>query len=266
MRIPVRISRLARWSRRLASIGLPLMVISIPLHRAQYLTSDTFALILAVTSFLAAVALLMAVAAFVRLWYSGHRGWSRAIQGLVISIVLLIPAGYAIFEGARTPPGNDVATAPVASLPLEFAKNPEARLLDAKTTARAFPDARTRTYPLSAMRVFGLVGGLIAGRGWQVEQSTSPSDQTAFGQINAIVTSWFGWRDEVVIVVDGRGGTTAVAMRSASFFGSADLGVNGRRIGEFLRALDNSVGKALNDELAAGNSEEPTLPVPPPRN
>ena len=228
--------------------------------------SETFTILLVAISIIAAIAFMLAIAAFIRLWYSGHRGWARAVHGLVLSSILLIPACYAVAIGARYPIANDISAAPIASLPLVLANNPNDILLQGDEIAEYFPNARARTYPLTVARVFGLAEELVAARGWEFLRRRPPTEDTKFGQINAVATSWLGWRDETVILVDGRGSVTAVAMRSASMFGTADLGVNGRRIEDFLNALDEAVGKAIDEDLAARIDEEPTLPQPPPRN
>jgi uncharacterized protein (DUF1499 family) len=54
-------------------------------------------------------------------------------------------------------------------------------------------------------------------------------------------TFWFGFKDDVVVRIraqeDGSG--SRVDVRSVSRVGTSDLGVNARRIGEFLTAFAN---------------------------
>ena len=61
----------------------------------------------------------------------------------------------------------------------------------------------------------------------------------ANGPIEADVTTpVMGFRDEIIVRLTDEGESTFVDMRSASLFGSRDLGANARRIETFMSALD----------------------------
>ena len=60
--------------------------------------------------------------------------------------------------------------------------------------------------------------------------SGAPSGATA-------TTPWFGFKDDVVVRVERAGTGSRVDVRSKSRVGRSDLGVNARRIRDFLAAL-----------------------------
>src|SRR5688572_2716141 len=95
MRILIRTSKWAIWSRRIASFALPLAIVPIFMHRAGMIPSETFHVIEGAAILSAIIALLMAFTAFVRLWNTGDRGWVRAAFGVVFALVVLGPAAYA---------------------------------------------------------------------------------------------------------------------------------------------------------------------------
>jgi uncharacterized protein (DUF1499 family) len=60
----------------------------------------------------------------------------------------------------------------------------------------------------------------------------------AAGRIEATATTpWFGFRDDIVVRIVPADGGSRVDVRSVSRVGKGDLGVNARRIREFLGRL-----------------------------
>ncbi len=269
MRILIRTSRLAIWARRLGSFAVPLVLVPIFMHRAQLISSGTFFLVGVIAALVAAAAFLLAVAAFVRLWFTGDRGWDRAALGLVLSLLVLVPVGYAITAIVRYPPVNDVST-DLANPPLLTTDAPRITLTNAlaRSVAEAFPNAASRTYPVVPQRVFSMVEGLAAARGWQTVARTEPMSTLGEGRLNVIAMDLVGWRDEVAIRVEGVPEGATVAMRSASLAAGHDLGANGTLIEEFLAALDNEVTILMRDAALAAPDAEPATEeeqaAPPP--
>jgi uncharacterized protein (DUF1499 family) len=73
---------------------------------------------------------------------------------------------------------------------------------------------------------------VLEGMGLEVV-SKDPDD----GRIEATATTfWFGFKDDVVVRIrPAEDGGSVVDLRSVSRVGVSDLGVNARRIGEFLK-------------------------------
>lgn len=263
MRILIRTSKLAIWSRRLGSIALPLAVIPVFMHRERAMTSETFALIEGIAIAAAALAVLLALGAFVRLWITGDQGWMRALAGLAMGLLCLAPSAWLLAEAMRFPAVAEVSTnrlipPELISAPSRPDAGPELR----SSIEKAFPNARTRTYPVDAARIFALVQRLVTERGWEVRRERQPQAIGEIGQLNAIATRLLGWRDEVAIRVAGDAQGSIVDMRSAALTGSHDLGENGRRIEEFLLALDAGVTLMLREAPTA--PAEPGTGVAPP--
>jgi hypothetical protein len=248
MRILIRTSKWAIWSRRIASFALPLAIVPIFMHRGGMIESGTFHVIEYAAIAAALVGFLMALTAFVRLWSTGDRGWVRATMGILFSLVVLVPAAYALYAYWKYPKTTDVYT-DLANPPLLVTDVPSVQMTTdlARSIAAAFPNVASRTYPLGPEQVFELALTLVEARGWEVEARLAPQGPTGEGQLNVIVVTLLGWRDEVSIRVTGVPEGSTVAMRSSSQVGIHDLGENGHRIEEFLLALDTEVTVIMRD-------------------
>lgn len=247
MRILIRTSKWAIWARRLGSFALPLVIIPIFLHRERMITTDDFHIIELVAAGFAALALLLALGAFARLWITGDQGWSRATTGLFFALICLAPMAVVLWMAFRYPPVTDVST--------NFADSPALVSVVAKLATpeqrtaleAAFPNARTRTYPIAAQQMFGLIEQLGRANGWEPRARRAPTHPLDEGDLNAIATTLLGWRDEVAVRVQGTAAGSTVDMRSAAAHGWLDLGENGRRIEQFLLALDERITLMLRD-------------------
>jgi hypothetical protein len=258
MRILIRTSKWAIWARRLGSFALPLAIIPVFLHRERIITSNDFHIIELVAGGFAVLALLLAFGAFARLWVTGDQGWSRATTGLFFALICLAPMAFVLWMAFRYPPVTDVATnfanpPPLVSVVAKVATPAQRAELEA-----AFPNARTRVYPIAAQQMFGIVEQLGAANGWEPRARRAPSHPLDRGELNAIATTLLGWRDEVAIRVQGTATGSTVDMRSAAAHGWLDLGENGRRIEQVLVALDERITLMLRDA-----PQTPTTPAEP---
>lgn len=246
MRILIRTSRLAIWARRLGSFALPLVIIPIFLHRAEIIDSETFALIEVIGFSIAAGALLSGLGAFVRLWYTGDKGWGRAVAGVLLGTICLAPLIYVLIETQRYPHITDVGTLPGRNMELVmFKPAPDVPLPPQAELVAAFPGMMARDYPLGVNTVYRLAEDLVKKSGWTIIRTEPPQLESARGQINATEMTLFGWQDEIAIEVRGDFTHAVVSMRSASLASSHDLGRNGRRIENFLVALDEVVTETI---------------------
>lgn len=248
MRILVRTSKWAVWSRRIGALALPVAAIPVLLHREHVITSDNFVVIEAIALGLAALAVFAALVAFIRLWITGDRGWGRAVIAMIFGVLCLAPAAWFAYEYVHEPSLPDVTT--------DFANPPplvsfvEARFIGPEDRARIeamFPNARSRSYPLTAPQMFDTVSALVDDRGWDVRSTRAPQSELDSGQLNAVVTTMLGFRQEVAIRIAGNSDGTTIAMRSASLTSFPDFGENGRRVEAFLLNLDNQVTVMLRD-------------------
>lgn len=99
----------------------------------------------------------------------------------------------------------------------------------------AYPDLDTIAVPTNVPDTVAAAQTLIADRGWELAEADAAS-----GRVEATDTvSLYRFKDDVVlrIVPDPNGGGSLVDMRSVSRVGVSDLGVNARRVREFLADL-----------------------------
>lgn len=258
MRILIRTSKWAIWARRFGSLAVPLAIIPVFLHRERLITSADFAVIETVAMAVAAIGLGLAIGAFVRLWITGDQGWGKATMGFFLSILCLLPFGLVGFLMLRYPAVADVSTDP-ANPPGIVSQIPPSGLapVDRAAIEAAFPNAHDRTYPIEAAEMFALVQTLVEERGWEPRAQREPQTPLAAGQINAVSMTLVGWRDEVGIRIQGDPQGSIVSMRSVSLHPGHDLGENGRRIEEFLTALDTRVTQILRNVPVSPTPAEP---------
>jgi hypothetical protein len=264
MRILIRTSKWAIWARRFGSLALPLTIIPVLLHREQLITSSDFAVIEAVAAGVALLAVFLALGAFGRLWMTGDQGWSKAGWGLFFGIVCLLPFAYLGYEAMRYPMVNEVTTD--AADPLLLVSPVRVAPTSAplrEQIAAIFPNVQTRTYPVDATEMFTIVDDLVEARGWDVRTRRAPPTALDIGQINAIAVTLFGWRDEVAIRVTGTAQGSVIDMRSVPLGGFHDFGENGKRIEEFLLALDQKITLTLRDAPQAAATPDTDTPAPP---
>ncbi|MCW5722716.1 MAG: DUF1499 domain-containing protein [Devosia sp.] len=263
MRILIRVSKAAIWARRLGSLALPLVVLPVILHHLGYLDSPAFFLAALLAGGVSALAVLVALIALVRLWYSGDHGWGKALSGLFLGLVCLVPFAWFGALAWRYPPVTDIATTTRGDLPLIFAPDtahmPPPKTLGAADQARIFPNATTRRYPLDTAQLFALVEQLSAERGWSVRLRRAPGEVGADGRLNLRITTLAGWREEAVFRVSPTPEGAAVDMRSASINAPHDFGSNGERISQFMVALDTAVTTLLRDNPSVNLPEEEAL-------
>lgn len=98
----------------------------------------------------------------------------------------------------------------------------------------AYPDVAPLQVTAEPSMVFAEAEALARDLEWRIVEA----DQGE-GRIEAVDrTLWFGFRDDVVIRITEAGdGRTRVDVRSASRVGQSDLGVNARRVEDFLSRL-----------------------------
>ncbi|SFZ86055.1 Protein of unknown function [Devosia enhydra] len=264
MRILIRTSHFAIWARRFGEVALPLAIIPVLLHRERLVSTDAFLAAEAIAIAAALAAIACAMIAFVRLWISGDKGWSRATAGLLLGALCLLPPAYLGWEMVRYPDVSGFSTDRLILPTLVVAPVPRLGS-DRAAVEAAFPNARSRRYTVDAARIFALALEQVTTSGWDVRRSVPPAGTSAPGQINAIATRLLGWQDEVSIriVEDQRG--TEVDMASAGLHPIHDLGENGKRIEAFLAALDDAVTRLMRETPSApAEPASETAPAQPP--
>lgn len=257
MRILIRTSKWAVWARRFGALALPLAAIPVLLHRSHLITSENFVVVEAAAMALAVIAVAAALVAFARLWVTGDRGWGRASVAFAFGVICLLPAAFFGWLAVTNPSSPDVST--------DFANPPplvsfvESRFIGPEERERieaAYPNARSRNYPIEAPQMFTLVETLLDMLGWDVRARRAPLTALDAGQLNAVVTTLLGFRQEVALRIAGGPEGTTISMRSASLSSFPDFGENGQRVESFLLELDNQVTLLLRNAPTQPTTED----------
>jgi uncharacterized protein (DUF1499 family) len=124
----------------------------------------------------------------------------------------------------------------VAVLPLRAdAKNPPEYAGEevAAQQREAYPDVQTLELSMGADEAFDRALEVAAGLGWEIVASAADE-----GRIEATDTTfWFGFKDDVVIRIEGSASESQLDMRSKSRVGRSDVGANAERIRRFVAAF-----------------------------
>ncbi len=250
MRILIRTSKSALWSRRLASFALAILVVAIPLHIFDLIPSDAFTISLGIGLGAAALALLLGIWACIRLWFTGDRGWGPAIFGIAFGLICLAPAGFAGYLAMTYPSTADVSTALLSPPELIMARGSDVDI-DPESILVSYPNLITRFYQIPPQVLYQLAEGLARQHGWQVIGTNPPSGDQGRGTLNAIRRSLLGWSNEIAFRVSPSPIGALIDLRAASLYPTRhDLGDNGRAIEDFLRALDQTVTEYVQRNMA----------------
>lgn len=255
MRILIRTSRLAIWSRRLAIFGFAVLVLAVALHLFGQIATDVFEISLVIGTAVAALAVLLAAAAYMRLWFTGDRGWKLASIGISLGGLCLLPAGYALAMTLLYPSTADVTTALISPPALIRAADTETSI-DPESILLSFPNLITRSYQIPPETLYGLAETLVRQRGWRVVRNSPPAFAGGQGTLNAIRTSLLGWENEIAYRISPGPLGALIDLRAASLNPTRhDLGENGRAIESFLLSLDDSVSAYVQANLSFSDDD-----------
>ncbi len=162
----------------------------------------------------------------------------------VAALLPLMVLGSNIYKAQQSPFIHDITTDTVT--PPEFvAAVTDRNETDHRVTyegaslaqvqQKAYPNIRPLMTNKSIGRVVSAVQAQVAHSGWQV--LASQTVQEPF-KLEAVTSSaLFGFKDDIVIHIQAHDQLVQVDMRSMSRQGKSDLGMNAKRIQEFLSAL-----------------------------
>ena len=166
----------------------------------------------------------------------------RAVAGLVISGLF---AGYVVVQYNKVqslPFIHDITTdtaSPPAFVALADARKAAPNGLDykgaeiAEKQKQAYPDIGPISSTLSPAELFVKAEATARAAGWDI----AAADVQA-GRIEATWTSLiYGFKDDMVIRITPATGGSQLDMRSMSRMGSSDVGMNAKRIREFVARL-----------------------------
>jgi uncharacterized protein (DUF1499 family) len=171
-----------------------------------------------------------------------RRGFVAAVLAIVVGAAGAYTPLTWFLRAQQAPELNDITTDTNNPPPLVVtqqlrrgASNPPAYPgANAAVLQRAtYPDIAPVVLAEPPAEAFRKVDGVAMAMGWDIV-ARAPAD----GRIEAIATSdWFGFRDDIVVRIRPDGAGSKVDIRSKSRDGESDLGVNARRIREFMARL-----------------------------
>ena len=267
-------SKLATWSARLGWFAFVVVMLSIAIVRTRFLEIEPALATFAAALLLAALAILMAFAAFVAIWRQGLAGIGRAVLGLVLGLLLLAYPGYLVYRASKLPMINDITTdtsnpprfAVLARLrPRGTSDYPGARV--AALQANAYPDIDGLEYDAPMALAYRVALEVVTKRKWHIVDALPPTAQRP-GEIEAVATTLImGFRDDVAVRVSNADGSARIDVRSASRYGTTDFGTNARRVASLLGDIDDAMTDALAAPARQEQKEEkpPSKKRPPPK-
>jgi uncharacterized protein (DUF1499 family) len=242
------VSQLAIWARRLAIFALLVAFLTVAIEVTGFFDLETIPVLVAFGAALAlaALALLVAAAAFIMLWINGGPGAGAAIIGTIISVALLGYPGYLAYLAYTLPPIKDITTDPID--PPRFESLMRLRppnsstypgLATAELQKEAYPDVEPLLVKVTPTAAYDSAMKIIAKRKWRVVDFRSPQPGRE-GHIEAIARSTImGFRYDVVVRVRPARDGTRLDARSASRLGYTDFGANAQLVEDLLDDIDD---------------------------
>ncbi len=250
-RVSERRSRLARLSSRLAALSVPVLIIAAIGHRTGKLAATPTYAVMALGFALAALAVILALAAFAGIWRDGRKGAVAAARGLIVGLIVLALPAIGAWKVVTLPRLVDISTDLDDPPPFERALADRAAgddpIVDPgedeiAAQRDAYPDIVPRHYPVSTARVYQEAKAIVDGHGWRVLDAREPSETDETGQIEAVATTLlFAFRQDVVIRIVPDGDGALVDMRSAARNAAHDLGADADRIRAFFGDLNSAL-------------------------
>ncbi len=235
--------RLARLAFVAACVAVLIVAVAGPLHRYAGLEIEWAITIFRYGFYAAVAAVALGLATIVPTRPGDRRrGFVAAFLAVVVGVGgAWVPVSWFLWS-QQLPMINDISTdvadppAMVALLSLRRgAPNPPVHrgAATAALQRAAYPDIAPVVMAVPPAEAFKRADRAAMSLGWDVVARAPPD-----GRLEAVDTSvWFGFRDDIVVRVRPDGTGSRVDIRSKSRVGESDLGVNARRIREFVARL-----------------------------
>lgn len=184
-----------------------------------------------------------AIACVLALWLARRSGGRAALVFGLLLAGVTVGVPYRFSQTAKqVPPIHDITTdmtdppAFVAILPLRASATNSAVYAGdsiARLQRAAYPDVQPLILPVPPPAAFERAVAAANVMGWDIVAGDSPS-----GRLEATATTtWFGFKDDVVVRIRAENGGSRIDVRSVSRVGRSDVGANAARITRYLREL-----------------------------
>ena len=166
-----------------------------------------------------------------------------ALMAIVFSAIAIALPLSMMNKGKSVPPIHDISTDLVnppefvAIAPLR-ADSPNQAEYDGVETAEqqraAYPELKTLNYSQPKAELMTAAEQAAKNLGWEIVNIDASK-----GIIEATdTTTWFGFKDDVIVRVNDKGDERLIDIRSKSRVGASDLGKNAERIHTFIKELN----------------------------
>jgi len=235
--------RLARVAFIVACVAALVVASAGPLHRYLGLDVQAVVAVFRYGFYVAAAGVALGLATIVPTRPGDRRrGFVAALLAVAIGAgAAYVPVSW-FLRAQQSPELNDITTdiasppALVVTLQLRRgAPNPPAYPgAGAGVLQRAaYPDIVPLVLPVPPAEAFRRVDNVATAMGWDIV-ARAPAD----GRLEAVATSeWFGFHDDIVVRIRPDGTGSRVDIRSKSRVGESDLGVNAKRVRDFIARL-----------------------------
>ena len=225
------------WTGRIARVTIgaaALVLLAGPATRFGILPWKAGLGMFAVAALVAGIGGLFSVVSLLR-----RRGGLVAVIAAAAGVAAFAVLMATVAAGRAVPPINDITTDP-ANPPAFVTITTATRGADAVALsydpsfaaqqAAAYPEVRPLIVELPPAEVFPKMLAAAEAMDWAIVSSDPAS-----GRIEATATvPWWGFKDDIVVVMSPDGIGTRVDVRSKSRVGKSDLGVNAARIQAYL--------------------------------
>lgn len=240
-------STAARWALRVALFTIQLVLIGLIFHRVGAMSTPLALSIFATSFALATLVILLGVWALVKIWQRGDKGASKAVFAMFLAGLVLGWPALTLPAFLNLPNIHDISTDtgnPPAFVFLSANREPDANSPAyggpevAKLQSEAYPDIAPLVVKRPAKEAFEIARHVIKLKGWDIVTKQPPLPGRPTGMIEATEhTLIMGFPDDIVVRIRGAGGLSRIDVRSASRYGSHDLGRNASRVRDLLKIL-----------------------------
>lgn len=254
--IPEREPASSRWATRAALFAFGLIVAAAFLHRLFATPTPVAFNLIVVAMATAVLSIVCALVAAAIIWQTGRPGTARVLFAVCLSLALLSAPLLYIVWVRDYPLLNDVTTDfdnPPAFTAVARLRGPgdnstvydRARLADEQ--ASAYPDIKPMRIERSSEEAYALVVDAVKRLKMEIVRDEAPDPEAGTpGEIEAVDrTLIMGFYEDIAVRVSGDRESARVDIRSASRFGSADMGSNAEGVRELMKEIQARVDATM---------------------
>lgn len=265
--IPEKEPSASRWATRAALFAFGLIVAAAFLHRLFGLPTPVAFNLLAVAMGIAVLSIACALIASAIIWQTGRPGTARVLFAVCLSLALLSAPllylvwllSYPLLNDISTDVNNPPAFSAIARL-RGPGDNPVSynRARSADEQARAYPDIKPLAIARSSDEAYALVADAVKRLKMEIARDQAPDPEAGMpGVIEAVDrTLIMGFYEDIAIRVSGDSESARVDIRSASRFGSADMGSNAETVRELIKEVQARVDATMPTAQDARDKEK----------